>query len=78
MSETWTDRREILGSEVRIGDIVSIPDRPDVTARAIDISFDGWVKVNPGTPDQRMGRVDQYVKVIMPERPAGSEETGKP
>lgn len=69
MSETWTDRRPILGSEVRIGDIVSIPGRPDVTVREIDISFDGWVKVNPGTPDQRMGRAEQYVKVIRPARP---------
>ncbi|MBT2508825.1 hypothetical protein J7I98_23645 [Streptomyces sp. ISL-98] len=74
MSETWTDRRPILGSEVQIGDIVSIPGRPDVTVREIETSFDGWVKVNPGTQEQRLGLATQYVKVIRPEHPASTEE----
>jgi len=74
MSETWTDRRLIPGSEVRIGDIVSIPGRPDVHVREIKTSFDGWIKVNPGTPEQRLGRADQMVRVIRPVRP-GEEPT---
>ncbi|MBD9723466.1 hypothetical protein [Streptomyces caniscabiei] len=70
MSETWTDRRYILGSDVKIGDIVCIPGRPDVTVREIETSFDGWVKVNPGTQEQRLGRATQYVWVTRPAPPA--------
>lgn len=71
------DRGLTLGSEVELGDVVSVAGLPDATVRAISISgFDDWVTVNPGAPDQWMVRADQYVKVIRPERPAGSEEAG--